>query len=231
MKKRFLRTIAAGLAVSVLGFAGTAHADPADDAAIILENLPAAVDLLVAGVQDAADTYTETSSAVEAADALGDALVAAGSALVAGTEQFGALGLGFSLLNGAIQGALEPYLSALDDPSTAADLFNPDDLTTILNNLSPALDNLQPTVVAIVIEGLGGNLMNLVLEVINLVGYIVTVLVGTNYEPFVQLVGIPLLVGLFAGAEYIQQLEEGLAPLFDALDPVTAPILEALEGV
>ena len=78
---------------------------------------------------------------------------------MAGTEQFGALGLGFTLLNGAVQAALEPYLTALDDPSTAADLFNPDDLTTLAGNVQPTIDATLPYLTSAIVEGLQGNLV------------------------------------------------------------------------
>lgn len=250
IRTKILGAVTAGaVALSMTGLAGAAAADPADDVAIMLENLPTAVEELVAGVQEAIDVLATTQSAVDTSAALGDALVAAGSALVNGTEQFGALGLGLTLVNLGVQQVLAPYLGAIDDPSTAAGLIDPEDISTLLANLPPAVDGLlygdgfADGAVIAVAEALKGNLIfgpsfgaigtpAFVGNAFNGAGVGLTTLVaGTSIEPIALPVAIILLVAAIGGADYIQQAEDALAPLFEALGPVTEPVVAALEGL
>ena len=58
--------------------------------------------------------------------------------LVAGTEQFGPLGFGMQRMDQAVPSDLRPYPEAVDDPSTAGDPVNPDDVATLAGNAPAA---------------------------------------------------------------------------------------------
>jgi hypothetical protein len=241
------------LALSFTGLAGTAHADLADDLQIMAGNADEATDALVAGIQEAIDVLTTTQSAVDTSAALGDALVAAGSALIAGTEQFGALGLGFGLLNGSLQAALQPFLNAIDDPSTAADVITGDDIAGLLGNLPRAVEALlhgnevnggdDDGLVCAVAELLRGNLVAGTgfaaigtpavagCAAIALLGFAVTLTENTGQSDLAGPFLVAALVGPIALADYLQQAEDALAPLFEALSPVTEPVALALNGL
>lgn len=239
------------LALSFTGLAAPAHADVADDLQIMAGNGSAAVDALVAGLQEAIDVYTETSSAVDTSAAIGQAIVDAGSALVAGTEQFGALGLGFVIINSGVQQLLAPYLGAIDDPATAGDVLSglPEDVSGVLANLSAGVDGLLHGdgfgggVTTAVAEAVRGNLIAgpgfgaigtpaTVGNLFNGVGVgLTTLLAGTSLEAAVLPVAIVLLVAAIGGADYIQQLEDALAPVFEAVADVTEPVAVAIEGL
>lgn len=248
--KRLLGAVAVATAVSMTSWVGVAAADPAEDVQIMLGNLPDAIDELVLGVENAVDVLAATQSLVDAYSELSDALVAAGSDLVAGTTQFGALGFGLTLFFGGIEGLLAPYLNAIDDPATAGSIIDPNDLALIGANLPAAIDALlygcdgcdmglrsglvqllQGNLVeASFLPGLGqpaflGDALN------GTLGAVSTLVNGTDYFNLVIVVLVPMLVlgGVLEGP--LVQLEDGLAPLFAALDPVTAPIVTALEGL
>ena len=251
MRKRMLGTVAAATAVCVMGFTTTAA--HADDTQIIIDNVPTAVDALVAGVQETADTLTTTQSAVATSAALGQAVVDTGSALVAGTEQFGALGLGLLLVNLGVQQGLAPYLGAIDDPSTAADLINPDDLNVLADNLGPTTEFVVANLATAAAEGLKGNLVapgfldpvtgtpaalgNTLALVGDLItgGAVILLTQGTSFEGLGFVVPITVLVaGAAAGGalgDYLQQIEDAVAPIAEAGAPVSAPIIELLEGL
>lgn len=244
---------AGAVALSMTGLAGVAAADPAADVQIMLENLPEAIDELVVGVQEAVDILGSTQSAVDTAAALGDAIVAAGTALVDGTEQFGALGLGFALLNSSLQTALAPYLNAIDDPSTIGDLVNPDDISGLLANLPRAIEALlhgnevnggdDDGLVCAVAELLRGNLVAGTgfgaigtpavagCAAIALVGFSVTLTENTGFSDLAGPFLVLSLVGPIAAADYLQQIEDALAPVFEALGPITEPVAVALNGL
>lgn len=239
------------LALSFTGLQGTAHADLASDVQIMVDNADEALNALIAGLQEAADVAAATTSAVQTSAAIGDALVDAGSALIAGTEQFGALGLGFMVINGGVQQALFPYLNAIDNPDTAADVLSnlPNDITTLLNNLTAGVDGIlhgdafaDGAAVALA-EALRGNLIfgpgfaaigtpAFVGNLFNGVGVgLVALTDGTSLQPAVLPLAIVLLVAAVGGADYVQQLEDALAPVFDALSDVTEPLAVAVEGL
>jgi hypothetical protein len=239
------------LALSFTGLAGPAQADLADDLQLMAGNGAEAVDALVAGLQDAIDVSTTTNSAVATSAAIGDALVAAGTELVEGTEQFGALGFAFSVINGGVQTVLAPYLNAIDDPSTAGDVVTDlgEDLATILGQLRAGVDGLlhgdafAGGVTQALAEAVRGNLIfgpgfdaigapATVGNVFNGVGVGLTALLaGTSLEAAVIPVAIVLLVAAIGGADSIQQLEDALAPVFEALVEVTEPVAVAIEGL
>jgi len=232
-RNRLLSTIAGGVAVSVLAFAGTAHADqPVDDIAKIVENVPAAVNVAVDGVQASVDKLIETSSAKQTSARLGQALVATGTALVSGTVQFGALGLGFTLINSSVQSALAPYLDAIDDPSTAGGLINPDDLQTILNNLAPTVENTKPALVMGLVDLLEGDVYNGVGNVtvsgVLAAGELTN---GTNYQSLIAPAAIVVLVAIIAGGSYLTDIGDALAPVFEAAAPATGSVIALLEAL
>lgn len=231
-RNRLLSTIAGGVAVSVLAFAGTAHADPADDVAKIVENVPAAVDALVDGVQATVGVLTDTGSAEATAASLGQALVAAGSALVSGTEQFGALGFGFTLINSSLQSALAPYLAAIDDPSTAGGLINPDDLQTILDNLPSTVENTKPAVVSGLVGLLEGDVYN-GLGNTSVAGVLAAgeLTNGTNLQALVAPAAIVVLIAIIAGGGYLTDIGDALAPVFESAASVTGPVIALLEAL
>jgi hypothetical protein len=252
--KRFTLVGAAtvcALALSFTGLAGTAHADTASDVQKVLGNLGPATDALVDGVQAALNDALATHSAVTVSADLGQALVDAGSALVAGTEQFGALGLGFSLLNGGVQAVLAPYLGAIDHPETAGDVVSglAADLPTLLGHLSAAVDGIlhgggnDDGLAAGLAEALRGNLTGgpgfgavapgaLTGDAINGLGTgLTTLLAGTSLENLTIPVAVVLLVAAIGGGDYLQQLEDALAPVFSAIGPVTEPIAVAVSGL
>lgn len=239
------------LALSFTGLQGTAHADLASDLQIVAGNADEAVTALLEGVQGAIDVLVDTQSAVQTSAALGDAVVAAGSALVANTEQFGALGFGFVVINGGVQTVLAPYLGAIDDPSTAGDALSTlaADLSTILGRLGAGVDGLLHGdgfgggVTQAVAEALRGNLIAgpgfgaigvpaTVGNLFNGTGVgLSTLVAGTSLEAIVIPVAILLLVGAIGAGDYIVQLQDALAPAFDALADVTEPIAVAVEGL
>jgi hypothetical protein len=241
-----LATVGAlGLSVSGLVGGGVAQADTADDLQTMLANLPDAVDALAAGVQSAVDAFTANQSLDQLSFNLVIAVADGGNALGAGTEQFGLLGLGLALGIGGPVSILQPYLVAIDDdPASVVDLIHPEDLATLAGNLPGALQAAQPDLIEAIVELLDGNLIAgtelftatgqpaFVGDAYGAVGEFLTALVaGTSFESTVPLgIGVPLLVAVVVAAPYVQQAEDRLAPLFDALAPVTAPIIEALEG-
>ena len=249
MRRKLVGTVAAGLAVSVLGFTTPAHAD---DTQVIIDNIPAAVNELVDGIQSTADAYLATQSAVAASAALGQGLVDTGTALVTGTEQFGALGLGLMLVNLSLQQGPAPFLGAIDDPSTAGDLLTADDFAALQANVQPALDLIVENAKTAVAEGLKGNLVApgfldpvtgtpaLLGNTLAIVGDLSTggaVLLLTQNTTLQGLgTTVPILVlvgGAAAGGflgDALVQLEDAVAPVADALAPVTSPIIALLEG-
>lgn len=248
--KRFAATAvaAATLGGSVVGFARPAAADPAADVQQLIDNAPAAIQTLVDGLQAAVDVYVGTDSAVATSAAIGDAVVQSGTVLVAGTEQFGALGLGLLLVNLSVQGTLHPYLSAIDDPSTAGGLVDPNALGYLLNRLPALLEAEQGTLARTLVLALQGNLIDPPLGFgpavygEGVVGSLQNLfawaggdepddLYTTPLESVFSTLGITSLVIGGALESQVTDLEAAVAPLFEALGPVTEPLIGVLEGL
>ena len=231
------------MAASMIAFAGPAAADPAEDVPTIVENLPAAGEELVGGLQGALGTAAETQSAEETSHAVGDALVGSGTVLVEGTEQFGMLPLGMTLIEGAVQNSAAPYLQAIDDPATAADLINPEDFATLAENAPAAFEVFQTRMQEALVAGLQGNLVEPSLfpnlgqpallgsTVAGLTEGSQVLLADTNYANDWQLVFFTSVVAAGAAGDYPQQVEDGAAPAFDAAAPVTDQLIAVIEGM
>lgn len=255
MKKiRVAAAITAGaLALSATGFAASpAAADPAADVQIILDNAPEAVQQLVDGIQAAVDALVAEEGVVAASNEFFNGLINAGVTLVDGTTQFGSLGLGIGLSVLGLQQALSPYLEAIDNPMGAGGLFDPEgDLNAILANLGPATAILVDNTSTGLAELLKGNLWvdgllgsagtpaavgNLVAGVFGglfepgVVGALLqdTTLVG--FDASLRITGL-VLGGALGGFAGLAQLENDLAPIFDALDPALAPLVAVLEAI
>lgn len=250
MRSNRLKMVAAAtvgaVALSVTSLAGTAQADLADDVAIMVDNVPAAVQTLIDAGQTTVNTYLATNSFEQTNMAALGGVVQTANALAAGTEQFGSLGLGVALGLGGPYSVLQPYLQAFDaDPASVVDMLDPNDIATILANLPTAVQTAQPALVDAVTELLRGNLT----EGTGFFGGTGTpAVVGSSAEGIVALltelsrntsfeftlplgIGAPLLVAAIATAGYVKQVEDGVAPVFEALAPVTDPIIVALEGL
>lgn len=249
MKKltRMVGTFVAGTTLAVTAFGNAALADPADDLQIIVDNLPATVEAIPPALQAIVDTYNDTDSLNQA----GFAAVQYGSGvvgtLVEGTEQFGALPLGFLFLAGAVHDFVRPYLIAIDDPDRADEILIADDIPIIIQNAPDIIDPLAENLTIAVIEGLQGNLTagsglfagsgtpallgNVVQGTVAATSELVKgTTFNTNYNQLPTYLGIAGLVVLSATAGYAQDAEDTLAPVFEALAPVTAPLVEALSG-
>ncbi|MEX0875372.1 MAG: hypothetical protein WD646_02300 [Actinomycetota bacterium] len=247
---RWLVMTALALAGLMTAMSGTASAqDPAvllSDLQIMVENAPGAGDELAAGLQEAIDTLASTQSAEETAAAIGDALVAAGSALVAGTQQFGALGLGLTLMNLGFQSAISPVVVDIIDEQNPQAVLDPAHLEAILANLPTILEEIQngagtgcgaPDGLVHLLEGnvieppLGIGEAFWSCAVVNalLAGFNATT--GTPLEGTFQFLGISSIVIGAAIEPNVTELEGQLAPVFDALAPVTDQIIAVLEGV
>lgn len=231
---------AATLAAATIGFVPAASADPAEDAQIIAGNVPAAVQALIDGVQETVDALTETQSVEATVQALGQALVDAGTALVDGTEQFGALGLGLTLVNLGLQNALAPYAQAIDDPSLLGGIITAEDFQILAANLQAFLAAEQTSLANGLVFLLQGNIIEPPLGIgpafysEAVVGTLLngfTAATGTFLEGVFQTLGITSLVVGGALEPQVSELEVALAPLFEALGPITEPIIAALEGL
>lgn len=257
MKKiRMVATTTIVLAGLLTVLSGTASAQPdpavlAEDVQIIAGNLPAAVEAAAAGLQEAAATAQETQSAVETSAALGDTVVATGSTLVDGTTQFGALGLGLTLMNLGFQEAVRPVTEDIIDNQDPQAVLDPAHLQTLADNLPTMLDSIQngspggcfpqggmATGLAHLLQGnvidppLGIGPAFWCYSVVNplLAGFTATE--GTPFVGAFQFLGISsLVVGAAAEPEFTNTIEPGLAPVFEGLAPVTGPVIDALEGV
>lgn len=238
---RMVGSFVAGTTLAVAAFGNAAAADPADDVQIVIDNLPAAVELVPPALQAVVDNYNANGSvdlAVATALQQGTPIM---QALTQGTEQFGLLPLGYALFVAMpAHGTLSPFLQAIDDPATAADLIDADEIAGIVDRLPAAVEILSENLTVAVVEGLQGNLIaGTSLNALNapaVLGNVVQgtalasmeLLQGTQYEPAAMLVlGVSALAGI-ASAGYIQDLEDDLAPIFDALAPVTAPLVDVL---
>lgn len=229
------------LVLSVGGLAGTASAQTvADDIAIALNNLPAAIDGLTTGIQTAIDNSTATtppsievlSSGV--VDAIANSLVTLGT----GTSQLGALGLGVALgVFGAHQGLL-PIIQALDDPSLAGGLVTADTIEMIISNLPETFQVIGNNLTVALTEGANGNLVapgfldpasgtpallgNTLAAVgggLFFTGPVGELFEDTSLSGLGGTVGITTLVvgaviGSFAG-DALQQLEDALIPILN----------------
>jgi hypothetical protein len=245
IKMAGLATVGA-LGLSVTGFigTGTARADMASDIQKVVDNVPAAVDVLAAQVQLAIDHFSATQSLDGLVNDIGFAVNLTGGELGNGTEQFGLLGLGLTLAVLGPYQILAPYFIAFDnDPASVIDLLDPNDVSKILANIPAAIDAVTPQVMATLVSLLQGNLIagtdlfsataqpGLVGDVLAVLNALINgLLFGTTFEPNAFLALSPLLVAALVGASYVQQAEDALVPVFDALAPVTAPIIDALEG-
>ena len=234
------------LALSVTGLAGTAQADPAEDVQIMVANVPAAVDVLVAGTQSVLDSFAASNSLEELSFNLVLLARDGVDALTAGTEQFGSLGLGVALGLGGPISLLQLYLAAFDaDPASVVDMIDPNDLSTLLANLPAAVAAAQPGTVDALAELLRGNLTEgtgffggtgtpavVGSSFEGLIAGMTALSTGTSFEFTLPLgIGAPLLVAAIATASYVQQVEAAAAPGFAALAPVTEPIIAVLEGI
>ena len=251
---RWLVMTALALAGMMTVLSGTASAqDPEvllSDLQIMVENAPAAGDELAAGLQEAIDTLTATQSAEETAAAIGQALVAGGSALVDGTEQFGALGLGLLLMNSAFQSALSPVTVDIIDEQNPQAVLDPAHVDTILGNLPGALEAIQTgenggcspqagftTGVAELLRGnvidppLGAGPAFWCYSVLNPTFFIGNTTIGTPFHGTFQFILISELILGAVAEPNVSELEGQVAPVFDALAPVTDPIIAVLEGV
>lgn len=233
-------------------YAAPSAADPVADVLYIVEhNLDPTTIALIEGVADTSVTLMETASAVQTSAALGDTLVNAGSALVSGTGEFGQLGFGFLLANLAVQTNLNPFLTAIDDPSAENfnAVFNPDDLAVIAANLPAAVegawapDDSVGGIQRALTETLQGNLVDPGLfggpstffSTVNGVGTGTLLLIeGTNYGSSGANLALGLAVAGLLGnglaAAQLQPTEDALVPVFEALEPVTTPVIAAIEA-
>lgn len=242
-----LATVGA-LGLSLTGFVGggVAQADTADDLQVMLGNLPDAVDVLTEKIQTALDNYQANGTldglAFDLIIGVGDTAGALGN----GTEQFGLLGLGVTLGLAGPYSIIQPFVIAFDnDPASVLQQLDPADVSTILGNVPSVLDALTPEVVALISDLLQGDLIGgtdlfsatsqpgVVGDAFAALNNVLNALfANTDFGNTVPLgVGVPLLVAAVVAAPYVQQAEDALAPLFDALAPVTAPIIDALNGL
>lgn len=253
MKLRRALGVVFAATAALLVLPGAAVAQPSQedvetlvsDAQIIAENAPAAAQEGADGVQGAAETLQETQSTNEAADELVDAGVDSGSALVAGTEQFGALGTGLSLVGQGVSNTHSPWTNAIDDQDPS--VVDPADLQLIAQRLQ---DNGADGLLCGVSGGSGGLLSALVhllqgnvIEpplslgpafysegVVNALAVAFQTTEGTPYEGPFQTLGLTSLVVGAAIEGDVNDAEAELAPVFEGAAPATGPIIEQIEA-
>lgn len=249
--KRYLLIAAAALGL----YASASAADPVSDVQIILtENLQPTTVVLIEGLADTGVVLIETTNAVQTSAAFGNTVAGTGSALVAGTEDLGALGLGLQLGNLALQQNLSPLLEFLDDPSeeTLDALFKIEDLGRISNNIPESLEAgwegssfaFNTGIQDALVQGLQGNLVDSAIIPTN-PALLHSTLFGltagseelfrlTNYDVdganFAGSVGVLSLVLNGALAGQLEPLEEALLPLFEELEPATTPLGAGIEA-
>lgn len=250
MKHQLLITLAA------FALAGTANAQTPtpQDVEAIGNNLGPAVNALASGLGNTAETLLTTQSAVQTSAALGTTVVNTGTALVQGTSQAFTLPLALNVNNGALQQLGNPLFTAIDDP-TAANLQNaldPNDLTTIANNLQPALvavvngDYIDPQFQP---NGTGGKqfLINLLqgkiyTGIINqgaayngltsVLAPVSTLVQGTQPGNALNTaLAIDTFAILIAGAPVLEQIQPVAKQLADAGAPLTGPLADAIANV
>lgn len=239
---RVVGSFVAGTTLAVAAFGSAAGADTADDVQQVVENVPAAVERIPPALQAVFDTYSASGSFEDTTFTAISESLQVSLELVQGTEQFALLPLGFALVAQGAYDVVLPYVRAIDDPSTAGDLVNPDDVTTILSQLPDAVDPLSENVTIAVVEGLQGNLIageglfagGTPAVVGNVVAGTASALAitleGTNYAPVATAYQFTTLVAAIATGGYVQDAEDNLAPIFEALSPVTGPIVDVLAG-
>lgn len=254
MKRHIIASLAA------LGFASSANAQTPEDVQVIVDNLPNASVALIEGVADISTTLIETSSAVETSAAAGSALRGVGGALLSGSPSFGAIPLGLLLVNFKVQDAVAPFAEFIDDPNadTFNSVFNPDDLGTIAANLATVPDaayngkpfsipfqgtfetGLKDATVSLLkgdfTNGATGNGVPSVSasSVFSVISVTNALLEDTNYgegsADFGGTLAAISLAPLGAAAPNLEPLEESLAPLYEALEPLTTPAIAAIEA-
>lgn len=241
--KRTIGGLVAGTTLAVAAFGSAAGADPADDLAIIVENAPAAVEAVPPVLQAIVDTYLETESTMMAASELMLGTMNITGALFQGTEQFAMVPLGAALAVGGVLTGVQPVLEAIDDPDLLADLIDPDDLSAILDQAPGTVPQLSDHLTIAVIEGLQGNItagtgLSAGLGTPATIGNVFTgtanaiddIFRGTTWSGLGMAYRVTVAVAAIASAGYVQDVEDGLAPVFEALAPVTAPLVVALGG-
>lgn len=251
MKHRLFAMVAI-VAAGTLTVSGSAFAQPSQedvetlvsDAQIIAENAPAAAEGLAEDLQGAAETLQETQSTNATADEVTAAGVAAGSTLVAGTEQFGDLGLGLTLLSFGVNSAHDPWTNAIDnqDPS----VVDPADFEAIATYLQENGQDdllcgagLDGGLLRALVHLLTGNIIDpplgignsfYVHGVVNPILMLFNATQGTPYAGVFQTAGIASIVVGAAAQDDVQDLEAELAPVFDGAAPATGPVIEQVEA-
>lgn len=235
--------------VAALGFSANAAAqDLSEDVIVVLGNSQDATAALIQGLGDTGVTLVETTSAVQTSAALGDALVDAGGAAVAGAPNLGLLGsLGFGIINNSIQTPLQGILIVVDDPSAEniGNIFNPEDLMTIGANLPNTTGPLGDGLADAAIGALEGNVTDVGFGLLN--GSLnggVELFADTNYDlnggavPILLPIGAVALVGVLGGGIALNPINEQLEPLAAAWAPYVEesqlglpPLVEVLEDL
>lgn len=137
------------IALVSFGFAGGAHAQNpanllANDVSAILGNLQPATEALAAGLQNTAAQLSSDNPAQNSAMALENTVDDTNFALVDGTTDEFALISGLGLTTNGLYAYAEPLLKAMDNPSAGNienvrnTMLNPNQVTTIAENLQPA---------------------------------------------------------------------------------------------
>lgn len=245
------------IALISLGFSASALAvtpGPADVEAIA-NNLGPTVDALAHGLGHTANdmitgiTTNGQPSAVQTSANLGNTLVSTGSALIAGAPNLAAAGLLPLVANSAIQQTLSPYLTAIDDPTSANIMaaLAPNDLTTITQNLgdvpeavvdgsgtsafAPYGNGLRAAGVYL-LEGQVSGLSNgAAIDAVSGVAFAVMKLVaGTNLQPAYPLVAVGGLGVLLATNGQLEQLDGPVGQIGGLITRPPNPIMTALKN-
>lgn len=251
MKHRLFAVVAIASAAT-LTVSGAAFAQPSEedvetlvsDLQVMAENAPAAGEGLAEDLQNAAEGLQESQSTNQAAEDVVAAGVAAGSTLVAGTEQFGDLGTGLFLIGAGANLAHGPWTNAIDnqDPS----VIDPADFEAIAAHLQENGQHdllcgagISGGLLSAIVHLLLGNIMEGSLGIgpafysegvvnVLLIGFEATQ--GTPYAGVFQTAGLTSLVVGAAAAGDVQDLEDELAPVFEGAAPATGPIIEQIEA-
>lgn len=239
--------LAAAAAVLTLGLstpagAQTSDADDSPSSFQFVENLPAATDTLVEGLQTAVDTATETQSMVETSYDVIQGVALTGTALFEGDASFQDLGIAPWLVERETRFALDDYLGVVDGTHGPDDLLTVEDVQTMVDNAEPALDLAVERGTTAILEASDGELVDAIYSTVSLValpdngGVPFHLSEGTNLEeenraPVAAADALFFVVGSSEYGGNLDLAEATLAPVFEAVKPAIAPITNLLRGL